>query len=1531
MKKTICFIVGALALLLTPQVWAQSVPLRPHNPMQALPKMSAAEIAAGEKHFEADYPLVAKGIPYSAPHTGLTEVRPVIPFRSVASAMGTNTAASASTFWAVVPYSQGWPASGAGDGSKADLCGVYAFTVAGSGPYALDSLKLNPAMAGIGGAAVVDGIYYKFYCNTLLLGWDMISANLFSYDITTWEPTETNGEDMSDHIDMFGTATCQAPDGTVYGEFFTAFLNGYEYGIVDYENKTRTVIGPAHLSMVAMGISGNGTWYGIASDGNLYTIDKETGAETLVGATGLTLEKSDGKYYLQSGAIDPKTDIFYWCPFTATKENGVYTVDLATGAATKIGNFEGGEAQVYDMIVAPTVAEEDAPAKATQLSATFTNGSTSGTIGFKAPTRNFADDANLSGTLRYSVVLHKDTIASGTCKPGATVSTEVSVPEGQHKFVVITANAAGPSPRASVSAYVGFDTPKAPAKVSATWAADNTSAQVTWTPVNEGVHKGFLGPITYKVVRMTGLDSTVVAESTSSNTVADTSIPTGGSLKNVRYIVRAVNGTKAGAWASSAGHAIGSPFTVPYVEEFTDSANVPLFTIINANNDNRTWYYYDDNPADPFMRILYNSAKAMDDWLITPPISFEGGREYTLSFKSYGAEKYVEKMQVKFGTANTVAGLTTEILPATEMRSDTVFHLSFTPPADGIYYLGFHGCSDKDKYWTKVDSIVVRAGSLPTSPAAPELTVVPAAKGALKATVTVKAPTKTIEGNNLSADQLKKIVVRRDSVDVKTFFTPAPGATLTFADTTVPADGIYTYTATPYDGDEAGKQAEASAYVGLDKPKNVQHAKAFDNSSSAHLVWDAPSEEGVNGGYVDPATLKTLVWSVDPDGGFLKNVIDTLTNATSYDVVLNTNEGEPMLARWGLQNMNRMGTSPSIVGVNLPVGTPYTLPFVESVAEGKIENKWWLNRQGGTSSTNQLAYTTDDAADDDGGSFIYAATADDVNGSFNTFKIDLGNAVNPNIVFSYDVKSSAPTTKGRLQVEVQTLDGTSSTVYTSDALVADAGWTQQVVSLSKFAGKVILVKFHFFCETQPVTIGLDKIRIQDIYAHDLSLTLSAPESVIKGQPINAVMKITNEGTSGEKAYTVKLFVDGTEVKTIDETNELAAFGAATYAVSIPTSAFPTDKTEKVLKAKVDLEGDLRDANDEATDIVATQKSTLPKPENLTAADAQPHVFLTWAAPPLHSEPFTDDFESYTPFAVDALGQTATDLGGGWTTIDGQAGQTPAPCLGRFWANYPYPGQYKPGSFLIFNAESLAAGLTNVNPFALGHNKSYQCAAMPYESADKSYIDGDNYLVSPALTGEAQTVTFYAKNACPGYVDYPEKFEFLYSTAGKAKEDFTNVVIPDTLLRGGEWQYFEAPLPAEATYFAIHQTSDASGAGDYLFSVDDVTFLKGAKPSGYNIYCDGELIGSVTADGMLAFYGDAPEGMHQWSVTAIYPDGQESEPVSVTAATDISSIVANGEPFDVYTLDGVLVRSQAKDTEGLKSGVYIVNDKKVIIK
>ena len=114
-------------------------------------------------------------------------------------------------------------------------------------------------------------------------------------------------------------------------------------------------------------------------------------------------------------------------------------------------------------------------------------------------------------------------------------------------------------------------------------------------------------------------------------------------------------------------------------------------------------------------------------------------------------------------------------------------------------------------------------------------------------------------------------------------------------------------------------------------------------------------------------------------------------------------------------------------------------------------------------------------------------------------------------------------------------------------------------------------------------------------------------------------------------------------------------------------------------------------------------------------------------------------------------------------------------------------------------------------------------------------------------------------------------------------------------------------------------------------MDDAKFEAGSGPVSYDIYRDGELIGSTSK--LVSDDLKAPDNKeHKYCVTAVYADGSESAPAEISVATAIQRINADGETvYDVYTIDGKQIMKGAKSLRSLAKGVYIINGQKTVIK
>ena len=164
---------------------------------------------------------------------------------------------------------------------------------------------------------------------------------------------------------------------------------------------------------------------------------------------------------------------------------------------------------------------------------------------------------------------------------------------------------------------------------------------------------------------------------------------------------------------------------LPYQNSFDTEELQSDFTVIDANNDNKTWFAYNG-----YMRYTYHNTNAGDDWLVSPMIKLKAGKVYKISLYAHAQNSnYPEKMEVKAAKDATASGAETaallaagaEVIAATTITTVGFISLSndtFTVAETGYYNFGIHAISDPDKYYLYVDDFVVERIVTPDQAAA---------------------------------------------------------------------------------------------------------------------------------------------------------------------------------------------------------------------------------------------------------------------------------------------------------------------------------------------------------------------------------------------------------------------------------------------------------------------------------------------------------------------------------------------------------------------------------------------------------------------------------------------------------------------------------------------------------------------------------------------------------------------------------------------------------------------------------------------
>lgn len=250
-----------------------------------------------------------------------------------------------------------------------------------------------------------------------------------------------------------------------------------------------------------------------------------------------------------------------------------------------------------------------------------------------------------------------------------------------------------------------------------------------------------------------------------------------------------------------------APISAPYTADFTQEGFIEDFGVIDNNNDGSTWSWSSSNYA--FYR--YNSSNPADDYLVLP-IKLEAGKSYNVIVEAAAnSTTWSEKFEVVAGTAGTVDALTTTVI-----EEKTVGHTdfqeyegSYTPEADGTYYIAIHATSDPDMFYLKVKTFTVEVAAEGNAPAAVEnFTVVPFTDE-IGAAISFNAPTKAIDGTDLADGDITKIEILRDGNVINTIENPAPGSEQIYSDDASDLTiGNHTYQVIPYGASGIGEKSE---------------------------------------------------------------------------------------------------------------------------------------------------------------------------------------------------------------------------------------------------------------------------------------------------------------------------------------------------------------------------------------------------------------------------------------------------------------------------------------------------------------------------------------------------------------------------------------------------------------------------------------------------------------------------------------------------------------------------------------------------
>lgn len=997
------------------------------------------------------------------------------------------------------------------------------------------------------------------------------------------------------------------------------------------------------------------------------------------------------------------------------------------------------------------------------------------------------------------------------------------------------------------------------------------------------------------------------------------------------------------AQTPSTASAYDVPFSELWMSWKSDLKN-NVWTVEDKNNDKITWGA--DLSVGNFMCYDGSAQKQdADDWLVSPPVKLVAGQSYRIETSAFRSPNGGQgELSIAYGLGDDPTAYTT-IVDKTAITaslswggtlSATQLSNVFTAPKTGNYRFGFHATS-------KQSGAILLNGVKVTSEAATsvrpatinDLVVEVGAKGAISAKVKFTVPAKDYKGASLSS--IEKVQIYRDYTPdaIKVYENVTPGQKIEWNDLTVET-GEHTYSVYTTANDIRSDEASASAYVGVDAPMAPQNVRVYDNlDGTAKITWDEITENsGAHGGYVDISKREYHVYLLTM--GVLQQPGENNQYLTKPEYVIKdvNYEGGQYARQYVVYAKTATPTDTLALSAagryGFFVGKPHAIPWVESFPGKTLGAGPWMID---ATQTGRFGLSSQ-AQDNDNGSLIFSPQKGQTRACIQGPKVDISNAGNPQIVFWY---YAVPGTDGKITLNVlrNGQDETEAGVVDFKTLEGEEGWRSAAFDLSQFSTAGTengYIRPFIYAEAENTSIRIDNIKIYDAVASNIEATIVAPAHVQKGKKCGVTINVTNLGTAKASGYTVSLYVDGKKIETQDgddlEPNEMASYDFAFT---------PNLYTEEIsVQGQADWDADVvPDNNLTEEKIVYVTSAVLPGITDLALKQNGSNAVLTWTGMNnVEGTTVYDSFENYDPWLIDKVGD--------WTLYDGDKAGTYG------FGGITYPHMKDAVSYIVFNPWQVSGISSNeMDMFASVFNPR---SGKQFMLANAATIDTgtptSDWLISPELSGEEQTVSFWVKAPNDEYTNRPsnstsvpnggpETFDVYYS------EDDTNAssfikINKESLEATCNWTKHEIAIPEGALYFAIVYTTTggltAYNVEPNYFCVDDVTYKTGGlKVMGYNVYRDGELAKKLDAN-TTTWTDTEATGTHTYVVITVYANGESlnSNTVGVGDWTGIDDIVVapNNTNAPVYNIAGQRVGNNLKDVKG---GIFIQNGRKVVVK
>lgn len=986
----------------------------------------------------------------------------------------------------------------------------------------------------------------------------------------------------------------------------------------------------------------------------------------------------------------------------------------------------------------------------------------------------------------------------------------------------------------------------------------------------------------------------------------------------------------------------------PYSVTFISADKLDGFTIVDGNNDSRKFAYYD---TERCLRLQAPTRGTGEDYLVLPAVEMKKNYTYGFSVDLCSATSKNSQVSLVVAKGKTLSALreaevvvdltTTEaVLPDWQTIGG-----EYTCDEAGEYYFALKCTNTGSMSTLYVRQVDLARELLKIEPCAPmNVTAVSPEDGSLQVTLTWEPPTEYWNDGGPITEPLffdiwsdtKKMYVTKD--------IPAAYPVTTYVDNN-PVKGANTYVVIAKTARIEGGYSYTGCYVGFDVPADVTDAASTmgSNTGMAHVTW-TPVENDIHG--------RKILEPVYHDVYQLSSTSQLIVGRDLTNGVLNYQACQPGDAQtfYTYVTFARTSEGKSLEYTYcepLSLGKPYELPYLESWTNRGISHPISTGTDAYASqwfTCGERTYNEFGPVDgDDGYTIFYAGSQTESPTSsllLGLFHIEGENPMFTIYTLAQWADPAYAPSYNYVTLDADLHDGQGYKplcMFSTNAEelgVPDVTWVGQSYSLADLKGKDVHLRITA-TNVNYYTTAIDKMHIFDCTDCNASnVRLSGPETLTPGYPSTFTVLIDNYGKQAltPANYTVELLFNGEVVATMPGANipSMGMTGQVTFEWApscLNAVGMVTPKAK--MTARVVCEQDKSQADNASATLEIPIVATIwPMAKEVTAVreTTTGQVTVAWGEPDLTGLPLQRTLETFESY--DMPSKTGF---GDWTLYDGDQGPCSANRVGVADTE-----RDEPLSWIIFNFSPTAKQF-------YAHSGTH-CAGAVYNYDRSAQYD---WLISPELSGEKQTLTFWAKShptqLSEMYGKY-EKLSVVYSTTDNSPESFTRALL-DEVEVPFEWTKMQVTLPEGALYFALVCTSEDC----YMLLLDDIEYTRGdadpvnLKVDGYNIYRDGELIGTAPGTA-LTFEDNSPEALtaSAYQVAVAYNLGESkavranvttttgiasAEAGTLKVAVDGSFIVAaapDGKDISVIAIDGRAVAAGAGELRAaVAPGVYVV--------